>query len=54
MGDVTAHISQQIHLIYIIQPAFIALWLEYGVIHQVLGLARRMSLSYFLNYITEE
>ena len=52
--DLNAHISQQIHLIYIIQPAFITLWLQHGVIYQVLGLVRRMNLSYSLNYISEE
>ena len=54
LGDLNAHISQQIHLTNIIQPPFIALWLKYGVVSQVLGLARRMNISHSLNYITEE
>ena len=54
LGDLNAHISQQIHLTYIIQPPFIALWLKYGVVSQVLELARRMKLSYSLDYISEE
>ena len=54
LGLITAHIGQQPHLVYIVIPEFIALWLQFGVVDKVLGLARRMNLHMSLAYITTE
>ena len=54
LGMITAHIGQQPHLVYIVIPEFIALWLQFGVEDKVLGLARHMNLHMSLAYITTE
>ena len=46
---IAAHIGQQTHLVYIIIPEFIALWLQIGQVDKVLGLARHMKLRMSLN-----